>query len=280
MKVIESIPLLKAWRKKMQGKRVAFVPTMGNLHAGHLKLVKEAHMHADYVIASIFVNPTQFNQSADFEHYPRTLDADLNALAEVNCDLCFTPVATDIYPTGAQTSVRVSALGTTFCGATRPGHFDGVCTVVSALFHLTQCNVAIFGKKDFQQLAIIKQMVRDLHMPIKIIGVETVRESDGLAMSSRNNRLTAVQRKEAASIYQGLQAAYTLWQQGIRQVDLLKSAVRSQLSSHIKIDYLEIADPQSLQYLDHEIQHSHVTLAIAGFIGEVRLIDHIQLPAA
>jgi pantoate--beta-alanine ligase len=279
MKVIKSIANFRAWRDETQGKRIAFVPTMGNLHAGHLKLVAQARMHADCVITSIFVNPTQFNQAEDFEHYPRTLEADLMALTKVGCDLCFTPSAEEIYPTGSQTSVSVSTLGTTFCGATRPGHFDGVCTVVSVLFHLIQCDVAIFGKKDFQQLAIIKQMVRDLHMPIDIIGVDTVRENNGLAMSSRNHRLTIEQRKEAASIYQGLQAAHTLWQKGIRQVNFIKSAVKSELSPQIQIDYLEVADSQSLQYLEPEIQHStSATLAIAVFLGEVRLIDHIELP--
>ena len=191
---------------RRQGKRIAFVPTMGNLHAGHLKLVQVAREHADAVVASIYVNPLQFGPKEDLAAYPHTPGEDKKALAAEKTDLLFMPTDAEIYPRGldVMTKVEVPALGDILCGQFRPGHFRGVTTVVNRLFNLVQPDVVVFGKKDYQQLLLIRLMVTDLGMPIEIVGVDTVREADGLAMSSRNHYLSAVERKTAAKLYAGL----------------------------------------------------------------------------
>ena len=196
---------IKSWRLK--GESVAFVPTMGNLHAGHLELVSMARKNADRVVVSIFVNPTQFGVGEDYETYPRTEREDQQKLEAGNTDLLFQPAVADIYTPDAKTTVTVSGLSELYCGASRPGHFSGVATVVCKLFNIVQPNIALFGLKDFQQLTVIKTMVRDLNIPVEIIGVDTVREPSGLAMSSRNGYLTDDEKKVAPKLYHSLCAA-------------------------------------------------------------------------
>ncbi|HWT14256.1 MAG TPA: pantoate--beta-alanine ligase, partial [Patescibacteria group bacterium] len=205
---------VKAWRR--DGARIGFVPTMGNLHAGHFALIDAARAQCDRVVASVFVNPTQFGPSEDFAAYPRTLEADAAGLAAAGCNLLFAPTAEVLYPFGTDASVRVHVplLGDDLCGAFRPGHFDGVATVVSKLFNLVQPDVAYFGRKDFQQLRLIERMTRDLGLPIEIVGIETLREPNGLAMSSRNQYLTAEERERAADIHRTLLAMRDAIRQG------------------------------------------------------------------
>ena len=253
---------------------------MGALHQGHLALIKHGHQlcsgtpHA--LIVSIFVNPTQFNSPKDFKFYPRTLPKDLSLLRHCKVDYVFTPSAAMMYPEGAETCVEPGALAQYLCGATRPGHFRGVITIVAKLFHIVQPDFAIFGEKDFQQLAIIRQMAKDLNFPVQIIGHPTVRESDGLAMSSRNARLSPEGRRRALAVVQGLREAKRLTSSGVRNVTRLKKAVRHILQEKGKIDYLELVDVQTLRPVKTIKQKT--LLAIAIFIDEVRLIDNCLLP--
>ena len=257
---------------------IALVPTMGYLHEGHLSLIRQARTLAQHVVVSLFVNPTQFNDPQDFEHYPRDEEGDLKAAFSAGADAVFLPTPEVIYPQGSQTRVRVGLLAKFLCGATRPGHFEGVCTVVMALFQLTQCQVAIFGEKDYQQLSIIRQMTRDLHLPIEIIGAPTLREDDGLAMSSRNARLTLSERQSASSIYQGLLAAQAVWAEGTREVDILRAIIRKHLPPKARIDYLEVCHPHTLEPLQGHLNvYDSAVVAIACFLGKVRLIDNIVL---
>jgi len=277
--VFETIQELRAWRaqQRARGARVALVPTMGALHEGHLSLIKLAQRQADVVIASIFVNPTQFNQAADLLNYPRDLEGDLRALERAGCDAVFTPSVEELYPTGAQTRVSVGSLADHLCGAARPGHFEGVCTVVSMLFHITGCELAVFGEKDAQQLAIIKQMTRDLHLPVEVIGAPTAREPDGLAMSSRNRRLCPEQRALAPQIFRGLSAAQEAWASGERDPQRLIGLAREALGEAFRVDYLTLCHSQSLEPLSAGHQEAEALLAVAAFLGEVRLIDNISL---
>lgn len=273
---------LNTWRQKIgqvSGEvQLALVPTMGALHEGHLTLIREARRYASHVLVSIFVNPTQFNDPLDFERYPREEAQDIKAAFSAGADAVFLPTPEVIYPRGAQTSVKVGSLANVLCGATRPGHFEGVCTVVTALFNLTRCDVALFGQKDYQQLTIIQQMTRDLHLPIHIIGVPTQRAPDGVALSSRNARLSVRERAIAPKIYQGLQAAASCWRAGERDVSILRNTVINTLDDEFMLDYLELCDRSTLTPLKGLIpQYDEALLAIACFIGEVRLIDHIML---
>ena len=250
---------------------------MGYLHRGHLSLIQEAKRRAQYVIVSIFVNPTQFNHRGDFDAYPRDEIGDAKAATEAGADALFIPDPSVIYPSGAQTWVNVGSLGDHLCGATRPGHFKGVCTVVTALFNLVQCQVAVFGEKDYQQLCIIRQMTHDLHLPVEIIGAPTAREESGLAMSSRNARLTSTGRLEATSIYRSLNAARAVWRRGERSISVLSRSMMNELSQQARLDYLTFSDPHTLQPLDHLNDQSQVLIAIACFIEGVRLIDNLVL---
>lgn len=272
---------LAIWRAQLidrdQRPLIGFVPTMGSLHEGHLSLIREAKRRSQYVVVSVFVNPTQFNQTSDFESYPRDEFGDVRSATEAGADLVFIPEPKVVYPSGAQTWVNVGTLGDHLCGATRPGHFRGVCTVVTALFNLVQCQIALFGEKDYQQLRIIRQMTRDLHLPIEIIAVPTAREESGLAMSSRNTRLSKAGQQEAASIYRALCSARSLWVRGERRLSILSQSVISELSDHAQIDYLTFSDPDSLQPLTQLDEHSSVLIAIACFIEGVRLIDNLVL---
>ncbi len=265
---------LAAWRKG--GERIAFVPTMGNLHAGHLDLIVEARHRADRVVASIFVNPMQFGEGEDFDAYPRTLEADTAKLTEAGVDLLFAPTVSAIYPSGArqQTRVEVPGLSDLLCGASRPGHFIGVATIVCKLFNMVQPDLAVFGEKDYQQLMVIRRMVADLAMPIRIIGKSTVREPDGLAMSSRNGYLSAEQRGVAPLLYGTLQSTAEALKTGNRDFSDLESAAQRILrEAGFRPDYFVIRRAGDLA-APEQAEDSLVILA-AAYLGTTRLIDNL-----
>jgi pantoate--beta-alanine ligase len=283
MKVISDITALRELRRtwQIEGKQIAFVPTMGNLHRGHLRLAEEARKKADIVVASIFVNPLQFGPDEDLDAYPKTLEADIAALAANQVDLLFTPKTEDIYPRGLeqQTFVEVPGLSYMICGASRPGHFRGVATIVSKLFNMVQPNMAFFGEKDFQQLQIIRAMVTDLSINVSIYGVSTEREADGLAMSSRNNYLTNEQRQLAPILYQKLGELADLIQSGRRDFSKLIQSYKTELNQQgFKTDYLEIRAADTLLQPGHEDEH--LVILAAAFMGNTRLIDNIQVKLA
>jgi len=254
-----------------------FVPTMGALHLGHLSLIQRAREVAGphgTVIVSIFVNPIQFDRASDLDAYPRPMASDLADCANAGVDIVFTPDANSMYRADRSVTVHESLLSRGLCGAVRPGHFDGVCTVVLKLFMITRCDVAIFGEKDFQQLAIIRRMVCDLDIPVEIIGSPTLRETDGLAMSSRNNRLTPKHRADAPRIYQALLAAAKI-NHPIETIKAAREVIES--SPLARIDYLSLVDAETLQPITRMDRAS--ILAVAVFYGDVRLIDHITIPA-
>jgi pantoate--beta-alanine ligase len=264
---------VRAWQQA--GESVAFVPTMGNLHEGHITLVREGRKAANRVVCSIFVNPTQFGPNEDFDKYPRTLDADALKLSAAGCDLLFAPAVEEMYPNGkTQTVVHVPGLGDALCGKSRPGHFDGVSTVVSKLFHIVPADIALFGEKDFQQLAIIRRMATDLCFPVQIIGVPTVREASGLAMSSRNGYLTAEQKQTAAVIYRSLCAARDEILGGRRDYTAVASeAARNISNAGLLIDYLDIRDSKDLTPASEATRD--LVIAAAARLGSTRLIDNI-----
>lgn len=254
------------------------VPTMGAFHAGHLALMQQARALAGpcgTVIVSIFVNPIQFDRAADLAAYPRPLTSDLAACGEIGVDVVFTPAADAMYFPDRSVSVTESLLSRHLCGASRPGHFDGVCTVVLKLFLLTGCDTSIFGEKDFQQLAIIRRMVRDLDLPVEIVSGPTVREPDGLAMSSRNSRLTPQQRQDAPRLRQALLDAVSLG-----SVEAILSSARAAIEASplTRIDYLTLVDAETLQPISEILRPA--VLAVAVFYGEVRLIDHASVAPA
>lgn len=262
-----------AW--KQAGLRVGFVPTMGNLHAGHISLVREVLKHSDRVVASVFVNPTQFGPSEDFDSYPRTLDADSHQLAEAGCHLLFAPSVDEMYPEKNRTWVDVDDLGNYLCGASRPGHFRGVTTVVSKLLHIVQPDVACFGEKDFQQLAIIRRMVRDLFFPVDIIGVPTCREASGLAMSSRNGYLSDAEKAQAAEIHKVLQALKDEIRVQSGDFRALESKYSHTLEAKgFKVDYLSIANADTLA--PATLPDRHLVIAVAAKLGSTRLIDNVS----
>lgn len=277
---------LNPYRGQQEGKqRIALVPTMGNLHDGHLELVKLAKQHADIVVVSIFVNPTQFGVGEDFDSYPRTLDADVAKLATVNADYVFAPSIDEMYPVlPPPTSVRAGAITSQLCGQSRPSHFDGVGIVVSKLFNIVQPDVAVFGQKDYQQLAIIQQLVRDLSYPIEIIGAPIVRAADGLALSSRNQYLTETERNIAPILHQELQLLADQLTNGahIEQgLEHLLSAAEARITAAgFIIDYLEVKTAQldalkadNLQASLERNQQDWVIL-VAAWLGRARLLDN------
>ncbi|MFT5806849.1 MAG: pantoate--beta-alanine ligase [Moritella dasanensis] len=277
MDIIANIDVLReqviAWRR--QGLSTAFVPTMGNLHDGHLTLVKEAQKFADRVVVSIFVNPMQFNQAADLAAYPRTLDADCRALQSVDTDLVFTPAPELIYPHGlaAQTFIQVPVISEVLEGAHRPGHFNGVSTIVAKLFNLVQPDVALFGEKDFQQLALIRHMVADLAMPIQIVGVPTVREESGLAMSSRNGLLTAEERVVAPLLAEVMTTIASQVSVGEQANQALITQATAQLNAAgFNTDAIDIVDAETLAMLTKDSKQAVVLMA--AFLGKARLIDN------
>lgn len=263
------------WRR--DGKKIAFVPTMGYLHDGHLALMKMARRHGDILVISIFVNPTQFGPQEDFERYPRDLPRDLKLAESVGVDVVFTPSAEEMYPQNYQTYVEVTEVSRPLCGARRPGHFRGVTTVVAKLFNIVKPHVAVFGEKDYQQLVVIRRMVQDLNMDVEVLGHPTVREKDGLAMSSRNVYLSSDERKVALRLYQSLMKAQELVSNGITSAAEVLQEVRSILApdDRLVVDYAEIRDPETLEELD-EI-NGPALLALAAFVGKARLIDNIVL---
>ena len=280
MNIITTVEALRAqiaaWRKN--GEKIAFVPTMGNLHQGHLKLIDVAKRHADRVIASIFVNPMQFGKNEDLDKYPRTLDADCAGLRAHQADALFTPTPELMYPRGldVQTFVEVPLLGDLHCGASRAGHFRGVSTIVCKLFNLVQPDIACFGMKDYQQLAIIRQMVLDLSLPIEIIGVPTERAADGLALSSRNGYLTAEQRALAPKLYQLLQQLRSNILAGNHDYRALEQHAKAELSAAgFTPDYIDISARNDLT-LAASAQQPKVILAAAA-LGTTRLIDNLEV---
>ncbi len=260
------------------GKRIGFVPTMGNLHDGHLSLVRIAKQHSDVVVVSIFVNPTQFGPNEDFAAYPRTFEADRALCEREGVDLVFYPSVPDMYPAGASVSLTENSLSRTLCGAARPGHFDGVCTVVAKLFNLVLPHVAVFGEKDAQQLRVIRRMVRDLRFPVEIVSGPTAREADGLARSSRNQYLTAEQRPQAVCLRRALDEAERLFAAGERDPRKLVAAMRAVVgrAPAAKIDYIEIVDDETLQPLAGPIARPALA-ALAVWVGTPRLIDNAVL---
>ncbi len=265
---------IRSWRSA--GDRIAFVPTMGNLHDGHLELVAEARRQAHRVVVSIFVNPLQFGEGEDFDAYPRTLEADQSRLIAAGVDLLFTPTVATVYPAGSrqQTRVEVPGLSDVLCGASRPGHFVGVATVVCKLFNMVQPDLAVFGEKDFQQLMVIRRMVEDLAIPIEIVGKAIVREADGLAMSSRNGYLSATQRTQAPALYRALQATAAALRAGERDYDRLEADAQQALrQAGFRPDYYVIRRVCDLGLPDQTGQP--LVILAAAFLGTTRLIDNL-----
>jgi pantoate--beta-alanine ligase len=267
---------LAPWRRA--GGRIALVPTMGNLHAGHLHLVEAGRECADRVVVSVFVNPIQFGESEDYASYPRTLEEDARKLRGQNADLLFSPQPTEVYPEGSQTVVEVRELNRTLCGQFRPVHFDGVATVVCKLLNMAQPDVALFGEKDFQQLLVIRRMVADLNIPVEIVGVPTVRAADGLALSSRNDYLSASERRLAPALYRSLCAAKEAIEAGsrdFRQIEQVQLAVLRQAG--FSPDYFSVRRRNDL--LPAADQDVALVILAAAWLGRARLIDNVQLTA-
>ncbi|PHS31450.1 MAG: pantoate--beta-alanine ligase [Methylophaga sp.] len=265
---------ISTWKRA--GKRIAFVPTMGNLHQGHLSLVSKAKKLADKVIVSIFVNPLQFDDKTDLSVYPRTLDADIQQLSEVECDVVFTPTAEVMYPNGMeeQTRIIVPGVDDKLCGQARPGHFDGVATVVTKLLNMVQADVAVFGEKDYQQLLLIKKMVADLDLAVEIVGLPTFREKSGLAMSSRNQYLTDPQRIQAVEIYRILNAIKTEIEKGEADfITLEQQAIDELKQLGFEPDYVDIRHAGSLE--PAKSTDKMLRILLAARLGKARLIDNI-----
>jgi pantoate--beta-alanine ligase len=260
---------------RRRGCSIGFVPTMGALHAGHGSLIRRAREESDFVSVSIFVNPIQFDRGEDCERYPRTLDADLEICTALDVDAVFAPDAREMYAAPLLTFVEVSSVSERLCGEFRPGHFRGVATVVSKLFNIVQPDQAYFGEKDAQQLAVIRKMVTDLNIPVTIVPVATVREPDGLAMSSRNRRLDPEQRRIAPMLYQALQAASARIASGTASPDPIRNAALAVLQSQpaIRVEYLEAVDPETMQPVEAIV--GPVRIAAAVWIGSIRLIDNV-----
>ncbi|MBC8017545.1 MAG: pantoate--beta-alanine ligase [Verrucomicrobia bacterium] len=279
MNIITSITEMQqvALSLKREGKRIAFVPTMGFLHEGHASLLREGRTRGDVLVLSIFVNPIQFGPGEDLERYPRNPDGDCAIARECGVDIVFTPAAAEMYPPGFQTAIRVKELALPLCGASRPGHFDGVATVVAKLFNIVQPDTALFGRKDFQQLAVIRRMVADLSQPVEIVGMPIVREADGLALSSRNAYLSADQRQSALCLSKAIRLVRERFEAGERQVETLLTtaldAIRAEPAA--VTDYLEFRDTHTLELVTSA--HNPTLMALAVKIGNTRLIDNTVL---
>ncbi len=264
-----------------KGRTIGFVPTMGALHAGHISLIDAAKKNDDYVIVSIFVNPTQFGPNEDFSAYPRTMETDREICHKAGVDLIFAPEQSEIYPPGDETRVQPGSLADRLCGPFRPGHFEGVCTVVAKLFNIVQPDVAYFGQKDAQQAAIIRRMTTDLRMPVRIEVCPLIRDTDGLALSSRNVRLKANEREQALSLYRALCMGRELLKKGEPSMGRIIAAMRAEIGKYpeIRVDYLSIVEPETLA--DAKSPQGPLMLAGAVRIGDVRLIDNVlvDLPA-
>ena len=279
MKIISSVNEMQqtALALRREGKRIAFVPTMGFLHEGHASLLREGRKRGDVLVLSIFVNPIQFGPSEDLDRYPRNLEGDCAIARDCGVDIVYTPTAADMYQPGFQTSIRVRDLALPLCGASRPGHFDGVATVVTKLFNIVQPDVALFGNKDFQQLAIIRRMVTDLSQPVEIIGMPIVREADGLAMSSRNAYLTPNERASALCLSRAVKLVQDKYDAGERDANTLLSTAQELILAEpaATIDYLELRDAATLETVA-KVEDTTL-LALAVKIGATRLIDNTLL---
>jgi pantoate--beta-alanine ligase len=269
--------LLEPWRRSGT---IGLVPTMGALHAGHARLIEHARDECDSVVVSVFVNPLQFDRQDDLDGYPRSLQSDLALCERLNVDVVFAPSAEEMYPAPPLCTVEVSRIADHLCGRHRPGHFRGVATVVMKLFEIVQPNRAYFGEKDAQQLAIIRRLVRDFNVPVAIAGVPTVREPDGLAVSSRNVRLNADERKLAPVLYQALCEAQRQIAAGVREVGQVKAASMARMpeGEALKLEYLEIVDPEEMQPVERI--DGPVCIAGALWVGSTRLIDNLVVPTA
>ncbi|RRW34761.1 pantoate--beta-alanine ligase [Ectopseudomonas oleovorans] len=283
MNMVKTLRELRAAvaQARAEGKQIGFVPTMGNLHAGHVSLVQIAAQRADFVVASIFVNPLQFGAGEDLDKYPRTLAADQEKLLAAGCHLLFHPDVAEIYPHGMGDQTRVSVPGVSegLCGASRPGHFEGVATVVTKLFNMVQPDLAVFGEKDYQQLAVIRALVQDLNMPIQIIGAPTQRAEDGLALSSRNGYLSDEQRATAPALYRGLQTIAEELRRGARDyARLIETTQAQQRTAGFIPDYLEIRNAVNLR--PAQVDDHHLVILTAAQLGSTRLIDNlvVELP--
>lgn len=279
MQIIEKISEMQRWSEaqRCEGRRIAFVPTMGFLHNGHLSLVRYAREHGDRVVVSVFVNPTQFAPQEDFAAYPRDFDRDRKLLEKERVEILFCPAVQEMYPQGFQTRVEVRELSTFLCGAHRKGHFQGVATVVSKLFNAVRPHVAIFGEKDYQQLQVIRSLVRDLNFDIEIAGHPIVREADGLAMSSRNAYLSIEERKAALCLYRSLNRAVSMVQAGEVMAQAITDVVRAEIAreSLAQLEYVKLCDTVTLAELDRV--QDRTLLALAVRIGKTRLIDNTML---
>ncbi len=272
---------MREWseEQRLQEKRITLVPTMGFLHEGHLELVREGRRKGDLLVVSIFVNPTQFGPKEDFNTYPRDFERDGKLLAGEQVDVLFHPSESEMYPEGYQTGVEVDRLSRYLCGAERPGHFRGVCTVVVKLFSIVHPHVAVFGLKDYQQFLIVRRMVEDLNLDVEVVGIPTVRERDGLAMSSRNHYLSETERAAALCLRRALGRAEDLVRQGERNGQGILREVTAEIAKEplARIEYVQLCDPENLQALE-TIQDTAL-LALAVRIGAARLIDHSVLRA-
>jgi pantoate--beta-alanine ligase len=281
MQRLTSPVAMRTWSddQRGRGQRLAMVPTMGALHEGHLHLVDVARQHADVVIVSVFVNALQFNRSDDFDAYPRPIDDDADVSAAAGVDALYIPTVASMYPDGFDTHVVPGRLAEPMEGSARPGHFRGVATVVAKLFNAAVPHAAVFGEKDYQQLAIVRRMVTDLDMGVEIVGVPTVREEDGLALSSRNRRLTPRQRAAAVCIPRALRAAAQLHASGERDPERLRGVVASCIAAEplARLEYVDVVHPMTLCSLDDA---AHAVVALAVWFDDVRLIDNIVLPSA
>lgn len=283
MRIIESVGEMQQqssqWRA--EGKRIALVPTMGYLHEGHLSLMREARRRADVVVMSVFVNPTQFGPNEDFERYPRDLNRDVTLAEGAGVDVAFAPPVSEMYPDGYKTYVEVKDITAPLCGKSRPVHFQGVATVVTKLFIVVRPHVAVFGQKDFQQLVTIRRLNRDLHLGVEVIGHPTVREADGLALSSRNVYLTPEQRVTALGLSRSLGEAQSLIDSGERDAGAILDKVRRTMTAGegLRIDYAELRDPESMEEVARV--EGPTLLALAAYLGATRLIDNrvLQLPS-
>lgn len=278
MRVVRTIADLRAILKPMreEGRRIGFVPTMGFLHEGHGALIRQSAARCDVTVVSIFVNPTQFGPGEDLASYPRDLERDQNLCLECGTTVLFLPEASEIYPTGFQTHVEPGRLAEPLCGRFRPGHFRGVATVVAKLFNLVEPDLAFFGQKDFQQTVVIRRMVRDLNLPVDVVVVPTLREPDGLALSSRNTYLDEDARRRALSLSQGLLAARSAFEAGERRVASLLDLARGPLAGVDSVQYLELVDAQNLEPLQGQVDRT-VALCVAAYVGSTRLIDNVVL---
>jgi len=276
--VARTIARVRAWRedRRRSGQRVGFVPTMGALHEGHGRLIETARQRGDHVVVSIFVNPLQFDRKDDLERYPRTLEADLKICNDLGVELVFAPGVDEMYPVEPLCTVTVKRITDGLCGRFRPGHFDGVATVVAKLFDIVQPEVAYFGEKDAQQLAVIRRMVIDVNLPVEIVGVATVREADGLALSSRNVRLSPEERSKSTALYRALREAERAIAEGERDARAVERRAAAVIPSDasLRLEYLDVVDPVELQRVDTIA--GKVLVAGALWVGNTRLIDNLS----